>query len=173
MSDLRDELRLAASPTAIKAWDDARSDYMATLRYWDRPLAHELMRLCVATEEAFASAWIWQALGDGWKIEDVFGYAADDATETADFGVVTGIGLGMFGEILLVEGNLAILKWAYSNVVAGIEPEAIKEKVSFRYDRRLMDKPSMVVWWKHPRLDPGRGRLAPPPLADVLGRLAR
>ena len=64
MSDLRDELRLAASPTAIKAWDDARSDYTAALRYWDWPLAHELVRLCVATEEAFASAWIWQALGE-------------------------------------------------------------------------------------------------------------
>jgi hypothetical protein len=170
MRDLRDELRLAASPAAIRAWDEARADYTAALRYWDRPLAHELMRLCVATEEAFASAWIWQALGDGWSVVDLFGYAADDATGHADFGVVTGIGLDMFGEILLVEANLAILKWAHPSVGAELKPEG---KVSFRYDRRIMNGKAMVPWWRHSRLDPGPGRCAPPPLADVLGRLAQ
>ena len=172
MNNLREELRRAASPAAVNAWRGAQADFANTVRCWDKPLSHEVERLIEATEGAFGSAWIWQALGDGWTIVELFGYGADDVTETADFGVVTGLGLGMFGEILLVEGNLAILKWAPSSVVAEIEPQDIKERVSFRYDRRLMDKPSMVVWWKHPRLDPGRGRLAPPPLADVLGRLA-
>jgi hypothetical protein len=140
------------------------------VRYWDNPLSREVERLVEATMGAFGSAWIWQALGDGWTIVDLFGYGADDATRTADFGVVTGIGLGMFGEILLVEGNLAILIWAHPSVVAEIEPPA--GKVSFRYDRRIMDGKAMIVWWRHRRLDPGPGRLAPPPLIDVLGRLA-
>jgi hypothetical protein len=169
MNDLRDELRRAASPVAVNAWRGAQADFASAVRYWDNPLSREVERLVEATMGAFGSAWIWQALGDGWTIVDLFGYGADDATRTADFGVVTGIGLGMFGEILLVEGNLAILIWAHPSVVAEIEPPAAK--VSFRYDRRIMDGKAMIVWWRHRRLDPGPGRFAPPPLSDVLGRL--
>jgi hypothetical protein len=169
MNDLREELRRAASPAAVNAWREAQADFANTVRYWEKPLSHEVERLVEATEGAFGSAWIWQALGDGWTIAELFGYGADDVTETADFGVVTGIGLGMFVEILLVEGNLAILKWAHPSVVAEFEPPA--GKVSFRYDRRAMDGKAMIVWWRHRRPDPGPGRFAPPPLSDVLGKL--
>jgi hypothetical protein len=58
-----------------------------------------------------------------------------------------------------------VLRWANAAV------EDMQDKVSFRYDRRLTDKSEMVVWWKHPRLDPGRGRFAPRPLIDVLSKL--
>jgi hypothetical protein len=164
MDDVRDEFRRAAAPAAVNAWREAQADFASALRFWGKPLSREVERMVEATEDAFGSGWIWQALEDGWSIVDLFGYGANEATQTADFGVVTGIGLGMFWEILFVEGNLAILK-----VVAEIEPPA--GKVSFRYDRRIMDGNAMVVWWRHRRLDPGPGRFTPPPLDDVLGRL--
>ena len=101
-------------------------------------------------------------------IVDLFGYSADDASEMADFGLVTGIGLGMFRELLLIERDVAVLRWAHPNVGIKLPP---KEKVSYRYDRRIMDKSAMVPWWRHRRLDPGPGRFAPPRLSDVLGKL--
>jgi hypothetical protein len=168
MDDVRDEFRRAAAPAAVNAWREAEADFARALRYWGKPLSREVKRMVEATVDAFGSGWIWQALGDGWSVLDLFGYGADEATETTDFGVVTGNGLGIFGEILLVEGNLAILKWAHSSVVAD-EPRA--GKVSFRYDRRIMDSNAMVVWWRHRRLDPGPGQFTPPPLGDVLARL--
>ena len=153
------DLHEAASPAAVNAWRGAQADFASALRYWDKPLAREVERLVDVTVAAFESATIWQALADGWSIEHLFGYGADDAQEVASFGIYTGIGLGMFRELLLVEGNLAILKWAHPG------------EASFRYDRRVMEGKAMVPWWRHRRLDPGPGRFAPLPLDDVLGRL--
>lgn len=124
-----------------------------------------LLRLIEATQKAFASAAIWQALAHGWSIEHLFGYHADDEHELASFGIFTAVGLGMVSEVLLIEQHIAVLRWANAHV------EDLGERVSFCYDRRLMDETEMVVWWKHPRLDPGPGRFAPRPLRDVLGQL--
>ena len=92
--------------------------------------------------DAFASATIWQALAHGWSVEHLFGYGADDEQQVANFGIYTAIGLGMVREVLLVEKHIAVLRWANADV------EDLQEKVSFRYDRRLMDKAAMVVWLK-------------------------
>ena len=115
-------------------------------------------------QRAFACATIWQVLLDGWSIEHLFGYDADDEQQVASFGIYTAIGLGMVREVL-VEKHIAVLRRANA------ESRTCKKKVSFRYDRRLMDKAAVVVWWKHPRLDPGPGRFAPRPLLDVLSKL--
>jgi hypothetical protein len=165
MSDLRDELRRGAGLAADKLWSAAEADFRSTVSTWDRPYSMALLKLIEATQKAFASAIIWQALADGWSIEDLFGYAADDNQRAANFGIFTAIGLGMVSEVLLLEQHIAVLRWANA------QAEDLGERVSFRYDRRLMGKPSMVVWWKHPRLDPGPGRFAPRPLRDVLGLL--
>jgi hypothetical protein len=165
MSDLRDELRRGAGSEADEIWTAASVDFRTTIDSWDRPYPMALLRLIEATQMAFASAVIWQALADGWSIEHLFGYAADDDRQAANFGVFTAIGLGMVSEVLLVERWIAVLRWANAHA------EDLGERVSFRYDRRLMGKPSMVVWWKHPRLYPGPGRFAPRSLRDVLGLL--
>ena len=88
-----------AAARGFNAWRGAQADFANAVRYWDKPLSCEVER--PSRQPRAPSA----ALGDGWTIEELFGYGADDVTETADFGVVTGIGLGMFGEILLVEGK--------------------------------------------------------------------
>ena len=67
MNDLREELRRTARPTAMQTWKSARADFADMARYWERPLGDKLKALCGATEEAFESDWIWQALGDGWR----------------------------------------------------------------------------------------------------------
>lgn len=165
MSDLRDELRRGAGLAADKLWSAAEADFRSTVSTWDRPYSMALFKLIGATQKAFASATIWQALADGWSIEHLFGYAADDDQQAANFGVFTAIGLGMVSEVLLVERWIAVLRWANTHF------EDLGEKASFRYDRRIMDDRAMVVWWRHRRLDPGPGRFTPPPLADVLGRM--
>ena len=164
MSDLKNERRSAAGPEVGKVWSAAESDFRNTVQTWDRPYSMALLKLIEATQRAFASATIWQVLADGWSIEHLFGYGADDEQQVASFGIYTAIGLGMVREVL-VEKHIAVVRRANADV------EDLQEKVSFRYDRRLMDKAAMVVWWKHPRLDPGPGRFAPRPLLDVLSKL--
>ena len=112
MSDLRDELRRGAGLAADKLWSAAEEDFRSTVSTWDRPYSMALLRLIEATQMAFASAVIWQALADGWSIEHLFGYATDDDQQAANFGVFTAIGLGMMSEVLLVERWIAVLRWA-------------------------------------------------------------
>jgi hypothetical protein len=165
-NDLRNELRRAAGSDVERIWNAAEEDFRSTVSLWDRPYPMALLKLIEATQQAFATATIWQALADGWSIEHLFGYHADDEHEVASFGIYTAIGLGMASEVLLVERDIAILRWANAHV------EDLGERVSFRYSRKLMDPAGMVVWWKHRRLDPGPGRFAPRPLLDVLSKLS-
>jgi hypothetical protein len=95
MNDLREELRRAASTPGAGPKQTSRTPcVIGTNRC--------RVRWSASSRQPRAPS---AALGDGWRIVEMFGYGADDVTETAHFGVVTRIGLGMFGEILLVEGK--------------------------------------------------------------------
>ena len=163
ISDLRDELKRQATPDAVASYQAAAQDFHAELTQWDRPLPMALQRMVDATGDAFKSAWIWQALGQGWDLLDLFGYLEHDERQEADFGFVTAIGMNQFAALLLLEPQIAVLKWTVN-----ARP---REKASYRYDRRQHHNPAMIFWWKHKRFNPGPGKFRPPPLSGVLDQL--
>jgi len=66
MNDLREELRRAASPAAVNAWRGAQADFANAVRYWDKPLSHEVERPSRqprAPSEACGSGKPWAMAG--------------------------------------------------------------------------------------------------------------